>query len=219
MPWTDSPTKCWQRSIRPCCRTRNCLPMSWHVRGASWSRGGRHRLILKTRFPADRRPSQPELPTVFSCPSAWNQRTNNHYAAAALWKATDGVGLSGADSEAAVTQFLARNPGTSYVALDDAKLVATILLGHDGRRGLSHHLAVAASHRRQRIGKWLVAAEGLAALGPAGIQKCHLLVFAGNAGGGVTGGGGGASGRTGCLFFSTTWCQQFRVGLINISGN
>ena len=106
---------------------------------------------------------------------------NSPYAAArALWEATDGVGLSGADSEAAIAQFLARNPGTSYVALDDAKLVATILVGHDGRRGLIHHLAVAASHRRQGIGKRLVA-EGLAALGRAGIQKCHLLVFAGNA--------------------------------------
>ena len=106
---------------------------------------------------------------------------NSHYVAArALWEATDGVGLSGADSEASITQFLTRNPGTSYVALDDAKLVATILVGHDGRRGLIHHLAVAASHRRQGIGKRRVA-EGLAALGRAGIQKCHLLVFAENA--------------------------------------
>ena len=106
---------------------------------------------------------------------------NSHYAAArALWEATDGVGLSGADSPAAITQFLARNPSTSYVALDDARLVTTSLVGHDGRRGLIHHLAVAASHRRKGIGKRLVA-EGLAALGRAGIQKCHLLVFAENA--------------------------------------
>ena len=41
-------------------------------------------------------------------------------------------------------------------------------------------LAVAPSHRRQGIGKRLVA-EGLAALAREGIQKCHLLVFAGNA--------------------------------------
>ena len=40
-------------------------------------------------------------------------------------------------------------------------------------------LAVAPSHRRQGIGKRLVA-EGLAALARAGIQKCHLLVFAGS---------------------------------------
>ena len=120
------------------------------------------------------------MPTAFAMPIRLEPFTNNHYAAArALWEATDGVGLSGADSEESLAQFLARNPGTSYVALDDAKLVATILGGHDGRRGLIHHLVVGASHRRQGIGKRLVA-EGTAALGRAGIQKCHLLVFAGN---------------------------------------
>ena len=111
-------------------------------------------------------------------------------AARALWEATDGVGLSGADSQAAITQFLARNPSTSYVALDDAKLVAAILVGNDGRRGLIHHLAVAVSHRRQGIGKRLVA-EGLAALGRAGIQKCHSLVFGDNAEGRAFLAGGG----------------------------
>ena len=72
--------------------------------------------------------------------------SDNHYAAArALWEATDGVGLSGADSEASIAQFLARNPGTSDVALDDAKLVATILVGHDGRRGLRAAIPYASS--------------------------------------------------------------------------
>ena len=52
-------------------------------------------------------------------------------------------------------------------------------MGSHGRRWLIHHLAVAVSHRRQGIGKRLVA-EGLAALGRAGIQKCHLLVFGDN---------------------------------------
>ena len=71
---------------------------------------------------------------------------NSHYAAArALWEATDGVGLSGADSEASIAQFLARNPGTSDVALDDAKLVATILVGHDGRRRLRAAIPYASS--------------------------------------------------------------------------
>ena len=120
------------------------------------------------------------MPAAFVMPIRLEPFTTKHYSAVrAIWEVTDGVGLSGADSQAAITQFLARNPGTSYVALDDAKLVATILVGHDGRRGLIHHLAVAASHRRQGIGKRLVA-EGLAALARAGMQKCHLLVFAEN---------------------------------------
>jgi ribosomal protein S18 acetylase RimI-like enzyme len=124
---------------------------------------------------------QPGLRSALAMSIRLEPFTNSQYAAArALWEATDGVGLSEADSEESTAQFLARNPGTSYVAMDDGKLVATILVGHDGRRGLIHHLAVAASHRRQGIGKRLVA-EGLAALGRERIQKCHLLVFAENA--------------------------------------
>lgn len=56
---------------------------------------------------------------------------NRHYAAAcALWEGTHGVDLGGADSEESIAQFHACNPGTTYVALDEAKLVATILVGH-----------------------------------------------------------------------------------------
>lgn len=58
------------------------------------------------------------MPTAFAMRIRLEPFTNNHYAAArALWQATDGVGLSGADSEESLVQFLARNPGTSYVAL------------------------------------------------------------------------------------------------------
>lgn len=104
----------------------------------------------------------------------------HHYAAArSLWEVTEGVGLSDADSQVGIEQFIERNPGTSFVAIQDNQLVGTILVGHDGRRGLIHHLAVGASVRRQGVGAGLVR-EGLAALGRAGIQKCHLLVFSNN---------------------------------------
>lgn len=106
-----------------------------------------------------------------------------HYLAALrLWEQTEGVGLSAADSEAAITLFLQRNPGLSLVALDAGQLVGTILIGHDGRRGLIHHLAVAHSARRQGIGAQLVR-EGLAGLRQANIDKCHLLVFTENSAG------------------------------------
>jgi len=90
----------------------------------------------------------------------------------------DGVGLSSADSFDNIARFLERNPGASFVAIDtDTDLVvATILCGHDGRRGLIHHLAVALRHRRRGLGRALVA-QALAALMRDGIQKCHLLVF------------------------------------------
>jgi len=100
----------------------------------------------------------------------------DHAQAWALWDSTEGVGLSDSDSVENVRRFLRRNPGLSFVATDNDVLVATILCGHDGRRGLIHHLAVASSHRRKGLGRELVR-RAIAALHQEGIQKCHLLVF------------------------------------------
>ena len=97
----------------------------------------------------------------------------------ALWQASDGVGLSDADSEEGVTRFLARNTGLSFVARDGEHLVGAVLCGHDGRRGYIHHLAVSQSHRRQGLGQALVE-RCLSALRRGGIDKCHLFVFADN---------------------------------------
>ena len=108
---------------------------------------------------------------------AFNSRHFNE--ARNLWEFTEGVGLSEADSQRSIDAFLQRNPGLSFVAVEGEKLVGTILVGHDGRRGLIHHLAVAPACRRRGIGARLVR-DGLAALKDAGIQKCHLLVFSNN---------------------------------------
>ena len=94
----------------------------------------------------------------------------------ALWQASNGVGLSEADSRAGIAGFLERNPGFSFVAFDGEELVGVVLCGHDGRRGYIHHLAVSHSHRRQGIGRALVV-QCLAALERAGIGKCHIFVF------------------------------------------
>lgn len=102
------------------------------------------------------------------------------YAAAyCLWERTEGVGLSEADSEQGIAQFLTRNPGLSFVASTGERIVGTILCGHDGRRGLIHHLAVHRDFRRSGLGRLLVR-SGLAALKSQGIDKCHLLVFQDN---------------------------------------
>lgn len=106
----------------------------------------------------------------------------DYSAARVLWEATPGVGLSAADAPAPIAAFLARNPGGSYVATDGGVLVGTILCGHDGRRGLIHHLVTAGSHRRQGIATALLR-RGLQALHEQGIEKCHLLVFRDNADG------------------------------------
>ena len=97
----------------------------------------------------------------------------------ALWKNTEGIGLSDADSKEGIKRFLERNPGLSYVAVDGKEIVGAALCGHDGRRGYIHHLAVATSHRKQGIGKSLVG-RCMFALMQIGIAKCHLFVFGGN---------------------------------------
>ena len=93
-----------------------------------------------------------------------------------LWKETEGIGLSNADSKEGIRSFLERNPGLSYVALQENKIVGAALCGHDGRRGYIHHLAVAKTHRKQGIGKSLVG-RCIYALMRIGISKCHLFVF------------------------------------------
>ena len=103
----------------------------------------------------------------------------------ALWQATEGMGLSAADSRAAIGRYLERNPGMSFVARDAAdRLVGAVLCGHDGRRGMLHHLAVRADCREQGLGRALVQ-RCMDALQQQGIDKCHLVVFQQNAGGRV----------------------------------
>ena len=99
----------------------------------------------------------------------------------ALWQTSEGVGLSDADSEESIASYLHRNPGLSFVAhaYDGQQLVGAVLCGHDGRRGYIHHLAVSKSHRRQGLGRALVE-QCLSALRRAGIDKCHIFVFAAN---------------------------------------
>lgn len=101
---------------------------------------------------------------------------SDYPAARALWQRTPGVGLSAADGQGPVQRFLARNNGLSFVAYDQDNLVGTVLCGHDGRRGLIHHLVSAETHRRQGLGRTLLR-QGLRALRAEGIDKCHLLVF------------------------------------------
>lgn len=71
----------------------------------------------------------------------------------ALWRSSEGIGLSDADSRENIARFLERNPGLSFVAYDGQELIGAVLCGYDGRRGYIHHLAVAESHRRRRLGR------------------------------------------------------------------
>lgn len=93
-----------------------------------------------------------------------------------LWQNTKGIGLSNADTNTNLNQFLKRNPGLSFVCEHGEEIIGTILCGHDGRRGYLYHLAVVEEFRHQGIGNKLVA-QALDKLHSENIDKCHLFLY------------------------------------------
>ena len=96
-----------------------------------------------------------------------------------LWQRTENIGLSSADSQQNLDNFLKRNPGLNYVIFEDQQLVGTILGGHDGRRGAIYHLAGDNNFRGKGYGKQLLDAC-VDAFSKAGIERCHIHVYADN---------------------------------------
>ena len=85
------------------------------------------------------------------------------------------------DSREGIDRYLKRNPDTCFAAFSDEKLVGVILSGHDGRRGIIHHMCVHPEYRRKGIASALVSAAE-EALQKEGIQKVFGLVFKDNDG-------------------------------------
>jgi ribosomal protein S18 acetylase RimI-like enzyme len=97
-----------------------------------------------------------------------------------FWQGMDGIGLSESDSYSALSFYLQRNPGLSWVARNrDRELIGAVLCGHDGRRGFLHHLAVAPDCRRKGIGRALVE-RCLSSLRELKILKCNVFLFSHN---------------------------------------
>ncbi len=91
------------------------------------------------------------------------------------------------DSREGIERYLKRNPTTCFLAaMEDGagkrKVVGVILTGHDGRRGIIHHLCIHPDHRRQGIAQALVQ-KAEDALRGEGITKVFGLVFKNNEGG------------------------------------
>jgi ribosomal protein S18 acetylase RimI-like enzyme len=99
--------------------------------------------------------------------------------AVALWNLVEGVEVAEGDSKEEIRAYLLRNPGLSRVAEEDGTIVGAVLCGHDGRRGLIYHLAVAPANHGQGIGKRLVQ-ECITQLREAGIARALILVASDN---------------------------------------
>jgi ribosomal protein S18 acetylase RimI-like enzyme len=69
---------------------------------------------------------------------------------------------------------------TVLVAERDARIIASVMVGHDGHRGMLYYVAVAPGLQRQGLGRQAVRAAE-AWLGARGVWKVNLLVRAENA--------------------------------------
>ena len=96
-----------------------------------------------------------------------------------LWQSLPGLGLSSADEHTAIDLFLNKNPETCFVALDESKIIGTVLGGSDGRRGYLYHLAVHKDYQRIGLGRQL-SEKCLASLRSQGLKKCHIFVISSN---------------------------------------
>lgn len=89
------------------------------------------------------------------------------------------------DSREGIERYLKRNPTTCFLAEskdgtgDAPEVAGVILTGHDGRRGLIHHLCVHPSFRREGVAGLLVK-KAEEALRREGINKIFGLVFKDN---------------------------------------
>lgn len=98
----------------------------------------------------------------------------------ALWMTIKGFGIRSVDdSREGVEIFLRRNPTTSVVAIEDDKIVGSILCGHDGRRGCLYHVCVHKDYRRRGIGKAMVV-RAMQELKAEHINKVCLIAFTKN---------------------------------------
>lgn len=106
--------------------------------------------------------------------------TKDYEGVRSLWMKIKGFGIRSIDdSREGVERFLRRNPTTSVVAVEDGKIVGSILCGHDGRRGCLYHVCVDEAYRMRGIGKAMVV-MAMEALKEEGINKVSLIAFTQN---------------------------------------
>ena len=136
----------------------------------------------------------------------YTEMSITHYEEAhQLWEKAEGVYLTNADSKKSIKKYLERNPGMSFVCIEEKekKMVGALLCGNDGRRGIIYHLVVHPTFRNRSVGKTLTQLS-LKKLKEAGIERCFALVRVDN--------------KTGNEFWSKTgWNKKPESGLYLIN--
>ena len=140
-----------------------------------------------------------------------NMRLDDYDSVYALWLSCPGMGLNNLDdSQAGIAKYLARNPDTCFVAVEQGCMIGAILTGHDGRRGSISHTAVSPAHQRQGVGTLLVNAA-LNALKEQGIHKVNLVAFARNEKGNAFWEKMGFTQRTDLIYRNRTLTEMVRI--------
>jgi ribosomal protein S18 acetylase RimI-like enzyme len=97
-----------------------------------------------------------------------------------LWESIEaGMHVGRSDTPDEIQKKLNRDPDLFMVAELSDEIVATIIGGYDGRRGMIYHLAVHEAVREQGVGAMLLN-EVEKRLQAKGCVKCYMLVFADN---------------------------------------
>ncbi|MDD9146931.1 MULTISPECIES: GNAT family N-acetyltransferase [unclassified Sporolactobacillus] len=74
-----------------------------------------------------------------------------------LWSRVPGMNLRSLDnSYEGIARIIRKNPETCFVAVENGRIVGTILGGTDGRKGFIYHTAVDPVYRGRRIGTLLI---------------------------------------------------------------
>lgn len=118
-----------------------------------------------------------------------------------LWLSIKGFGIRQIDdSRAGIERFLARNPSTSVVAVQNGRIIGGILCGHDGRTGSFYHVCVDRKYRKHGIGYQMVR-FCIKALQQEGINRISLIAFKSNQTGNAFWHGLGLSSRDDVNFY------------------
>lgn len=97
-----------------------------------------------------------------------------------LWTSIKGVGIRSIDdSKEGISKFLKKNSTTNFIAVENDKIIGSILCGHDGRRAYIYHTVVDKNYRGKGVGKPLVNAV-IESLKQEKINKAALVVFSNN---------------------------------------
>jgi len=96
-----------------------------------------------------------------------------------LWRSFPGTSMTGADNSEEFEVFLEKNSDYCFTAVEDGRIVGSVMAGSDSRRGYIYHLAVDGSCQGRGTGASLMTAAE-EALRTAGIEKVHLFIYTDN---------------------------------------